>query len=169
MTRHLWVEKSRQAPSHLRCARVLNKRSAAQKANSNTVVSGRVLNKAKKPRSVTHTHTHIYIYTGKSDPPGCNSAQHRSEETAGLYNTVERVEPWNWLRLHPRHCLRCFPLAGRKRLAIAYALIRSRPSRSVPFCMRWLPISECSLMNIQVSLVSSPPLQTANWEITDLI
>ena len=54
MTRHLWVEKSRQVPSHLRCARVLNKRSAAQRANSNTVVSGRVLNKAKE--------RNIYIY-----------------------------------------------------------------------------------------------------------
>ena len=52
MTRHLWVE-SKQVPSHLRCTRVLNKRSAAKKANSNTVVSGRVFNKAKKPRSVT--------------------------------------------------------------------------------------------------------------------
>ena len=41
---------------------MLNKRSAAQKANSNTVVSGRVLNQAKKPRSVTHTHTH-HIHT----------------------------------------------------------------------------------------------------------
>ena len=33
---------------------MLNKRSAAQKANSNTVVSGRVLNKAKKPWSVSY-------------------------------------------------------------------------------------------------------------------
>ena len=57
MTRHLWVEKSKQVPSHVGCARVLNKRSAAQKANSNTVVSGRVLNKAKKPRSVTQLQT----------------------------------------------------------------------------------------------------------------
>ena len=61
----MWVEKSKQVPSHLWCARVLNKRSAAQKANSNTVVSGRVLNKAKKQRSehiYIHTHTYIYIY-----------------------------------------------------------------------------------------------------------
>ena len=57
MTRHLWVEESRQVPSHLLCARVLNKRSAAQKVNSNTVVSGRVLNKAKKPRSVIQLQT----------------------------------------------------------------------------------------------------------------
>ena len=47
----MWVEKSRQVPIHLLCATVLNKSSAAQKANSNTVVSGRVLNKPKKPRS----------------------------------------------------------------------------------------------------------------------
>ena len=65
----MWVEKSRQLPSHLRCARVLNKRSAAQKANSNTVVSGRVLNKAKKPRSVTK-HIIIYRYTLNNSLPG---------------------------------------------------------------------------------------------------
>ena len=46
-----------QVPSHLRCARVPTKRNAAQEANSNTVVSGRVLNKAKKSRSATQLQT----------------------------------------------------------------------------------------------------------------
>ena len=53
----MWVEKSRQVPNHLRFARVLDKRSAEPKANRNTVVSGRVINKAKKPRSVTQLQT----------------------------------------------------------------------------------------------------------------
>ena len=109
MTRHLWVEKSRQVPSYLRCARVLNKRSAAQKANSNTRVSGRVLNKAKKPRSITYIYIYIYIYIMMKNP---RRARVRAETRTYCTDSPSRSKS-RALSITPPHHPLLFPLLLR--------------------------------------------------------